>query len=570
VGLVASEGHRPTNRRVADVVSVHLRLPAKPAEKGVVYTKAWVVDLILDLIGYRPEADLAPLIAVEPAAGEGAFLLPMVRRLVASLRTHGRGLDDARRAILAYELDGEAADLARQLVVQELTASGYPQSDAARIARGWVVEGDYLLSASTAPRADFVAGNPPYIRYDDLPPAMFRTYQTVCPTMVGRCDIYVGFLEAAIRQLTPSGRVGFICADRWMRAAYGTELRKLVVASASVDAVIEMHDAPAFEDEVSAYPAVTIIRSGEQGTALVATAGTNAGPIVEGSLADAIVELAGKRREGLPGFRAANLAGWYAGDTPWPWAEPEALHLIQHLEARFQPLEDPATGTKVGIGVATGADKVFVTTDATCVEPDRLLPLAMARDTRSGQIEWSGHYLVDPWGSDDQLVELATFPRLAAYFAAHATDLKRRNIAGRCQSGWYRTIDRVTHSLLGRPKLYVPDMKLQAHPVLDRGETYPHHNLYFVVSDTWDLEVLGGLMLSKIAELFVASYCVKMRGGTLRFQAQYLRRIRVPAPSSIPEPVRERLRVAFRAYDREAATAAALDAYGLTQLPFAA
>jgi adenine-specific DNA-methyltransferase len=30
--------------------------------------------------------------------------------------------------------------------------------------------------------------------------------------------------------------------------------------------------------------------------------------------------------------------------------------------------------------------------------------------------------------------------------------------------------------------------------VLDRGETYPHHNLYFIESDTWDLEVLGGLL----------------------------------------------------------------------------
>lgn len=29
--------------------------------KGVVYTKPWVVDLILDLAGYRPDRDLAGL-----------------------------------------------------------------------------------------------------------------------------------------------------------------------------------------------------------------------------------------------------------------------------------------------------------------------------------------------------------------------------------------------------------------------------------------------------------------------------------------------------------------------------
>ena len=70
-------------------------------------------------------------------------------------------------------------------------------------------------------------------------------------------------------------------------------------------------------------------------------------------------------------------------------------------------------------------------------------------------------------------------------------------------------------------------------PVLDRGETYPHHNLYFIQSDEWDLEVLGGLLMSAVGQFFVESYGVRMRGGYLRFQAQYLRRIRVPSPKAL-------------------------------------
>ena len=95
---------------------------------------------------------------------------------------------------------------------------------------------------------------------------------------------------------------------------------------------------------------------------------------------------------------------------------------------------------------------------------------------------------------------------------------------------WYRTIDRVDPSLQARPKLVLPDLKSAAHPVLDTGEFYPHHNLYYVVSDKWDLEVLGGLLLSDIANLFVGAYCVKMRGGTYRFQAQYLQKDPGPRP----------------------------------------
>jgi hypothetical protein len=75
--------------------------------------------------------------------------------------------------------------------------------------------------------------------------------------------------------------------------------------------------------------------------------------------------------------------------------------------------------------------------------------------------------------------------------------------------------------LQARPKLLLPDLKAAAHPVLDKGHYYPHHNTYFVVSDSWDLEVLGGLMLSDFTNLFVGAYCVKMRGGCYRFQADH-------------------------------------------------
>lgn len=94
---------------------------------------------------------------------------------------------------------------------------------------------------------------------------------------------------------------------------------------------------------------------------------------------------------------------------------------------------------------------------------------------------------------------------------------------------------------------------------------YPHHNLYYVVSDTWDMEVLGGVLLSRIAQAFIEAYCVRMRGGTLRFQAQYLKRIRVPRPDAIAPATREALRVAFRNRDAEAATLAAADAYRIDQ-----
>lgn len=99
--------------------------------------------------------------------------------------------------------------------------------------------------------------------------------------------------------------------------------------------------------------------------------------------------------------------------------------------------------------------------------------------------------------------------------------------------------------------------------VFDDGRLYPHHNLYFVVSDQWDLRALQAVLLSNVARLFVETYSTKMRGGYLCFQAQYLRRIRVPRWENVSANVRERLIVAALALDFEACDEAAAELYSL-------
>jgi hypothetical protein len=235
------------------------------------------------------------------------------------------------------------------------------------------------------------------------------------------------------------------------------------------------------------------------------------------------------------------------------------LALLRQLEDQFPPLE---LNARVGIGVATGSDRVFLTTDAELVESSRLLKLALAKDLSDGTVRWSGHYLVNPWNHDG-LVDLKTYPKLQAYYEQHAATLKKRHTAEKSINKWYKTIDRVNHTLTGTHKLYIPDIKNTLEPVLDRGETYPHHNLYFIHSDKWDLEVLGGLLMSKVGQFFIESYGIRMRGGYLRFQAQYLRRIRVPLPATLSARQSDELRDAFRRRDKPCATQVTLDVYGI-------
>ncbi len=533
-------------------------------ELGEVFTRPWVVELILDLAGYTPDLDLATWLAVEPACGEGAFLGPMIDRLLASAGQREREAADLQDAIRAFDLSPMNVERARKLAASRLVDSGVEMNAAQRIAETWITCDDFLITSSPERPVDMVVGNPPYIRLENVPPERMEAYRRMCPTMRGRSDVYVGFIERGLRILAENGVLGFIVADRWMHNQYGADLRRLIGEEFAVKAVIEMHEVDAFEDEVSAYPAVTIVRRERQRSAVIAQARSGFGP-------DEAAEFRRwARRRGRSfrrdGVSAARLGTWFPGDELWPAGDPTRLALIADLESRFPPLEDGSTGTRVGIGVASGADGVYLTRNPDLVEGDRLLPLAISGDTTSGHLSWSGTYLVNPW-REGRLVSLDEYPRLAAYFDKHALQLRGRHVAKRRPSMWYRTIDRVDPSLQHRPKLVLPDIKAAIHPVLDGGGLYPHHNLYFVVSAGWDLEVLGGILLSEVANLVVGAYCVKMRGGCYRFQAQYLRRIRVPERQSISASDCRELASAFAARDREWATAVAVRLYGIDDLP---
>lgn len=548
------QGHLPlstTTVAVAAATSIE--------ERGAVFTRPEVVNFLLDLTGYRADRPLDQLRLLEPAIGQGDFLLPAIDRLIAAWQAgpHYRDSTALQGALRGVELHQDTFAHTRSRVIDRLAQHGLRAAQAVQLADAWLSAGDFLLTELPG-RFHVVIGNPPYVRQERIPDALMAEYRARYRTIFDRADLYIPFLERSLLLLEEGGQLGFICADRWMKNRYGGPLRALVARHFHLKAYVDMVDTPAFQSDVIAYPAITLIARARGTVTRVAHRPT----VSSAAFAELAALLTAEQlRPGDHGVRA--LEGVAAGAEPWILEAPDQLALVRRLEAQHPTLEE--AGCKVGIGVATGADKAFIGPyDALDVEGDRKLPLAMTADIASGAVCWQGLGVINPFKDDGSLVSLDAYPRLRAYLEARRAIIAQRHVAQKSPAGWYRTIDRITPAIAARPKLLIPDIKGEAHIVYEPGKLYPHHNLYYIISDTWDLRALRAVLRAGIARLFVATYSTRMRGGFLRFQAQYLRRIRIPRWADVPVSLREALIVADATDSIDAAREAVSRLYALT------
>jgi hypothetical protein len=528
--------------------------------RGAIFTRSEVVDFILDLAGYTEDQPLHEKRLLEPSFGGGDFLLPIIQRLLnawRAARPNGTAVDDLGDAIRAVELHHDTFRSTYAAVVALLKREGLSANAATALAGRWLSQGDFLL-APLEGQFDFVVGNPPYVRPELIPAPLLAEYRSRYQTMYDRADIYIPFIERSLMALSAGGNLGFICADRWMKNRYGGPLRSLVAERFHLKVYVDMVDTPAFHSDVIAYPAITIISREVGGATRIAHR-----PSIDRATLTTLAGLLSARTLPKDAGLVRELARVTNGAEPWLLESSDQMALIRRLEGAFPLLED--AGCKVGIGVATGADKAFIGDfESLDVEPDRKLPLVTTKDIMTGEVQWRGRGVINPFAESGGLVDLGEYPRLRRYLEARRDVIAGRHCAKKAPANWYRTIDRITPALAARPKLLIPDIKGESHIVFEGGELYPSHNLYYVISDDWDLRALQAVLLSAVSRLFVATYSTKMRGGFLRFQAQYLRRIRIPRWADVPEPLRRELAEAAIKRDVQACNRAVFRLYGLS------
>ena len=491
------------------------------------FTREKVAELCLAHVAFPK--NILSMRLLEPAAGQGAFFLPLLPRLVRSCRRQKKSFDVLRPIIRAYEIDARVTDSLRSQTETMLEALGVDRPSARHIARDWIRNTDFL-EARPRTRFTHIVGNPPYIRWDAIPGSLRDSYKSRFASFKQRADLYVAFIERALALLGHNGQLGFLCPGTWTRNVYGGAVREAFTTLGQLKTIIDFSDAESFETSADAYPHFFVFQKGAKGpTRIRSMAGSDK------------IRLSGKtivRKFGpsaSPLFLSRDLA---------------ATKTVKAARKRFPKIEE--AGCVIRVGSATGCNGVFLgSRQEISVERSRLLPFVNAHSIEKGKVRWTGTYIVNVFDADGKVVTLARFPRMAAYLRRHKAALQARAKASKSKI-WWRSIDSLHPDWYAARKLLVIDVSASPVIGLDSVGYCAGSGVYQIKSSDWPLADLLVFLSAGVLGLFVSALSAGAANGFHRFQKNQIAAVHLPRWDEMDAAWKKKFKAARREKKGEA------------------
>jgi len=300
---------------------------------GIIYTPDWIVDLILDKLGYTNKIDNKRII--DPSCGEGAFLKIIVKRFLNSVLSKYSKSDIKKllaENIFGWDIDENAIEKCRMnldTVAEEYGVFGV----------NWnlkcVDSLDKNLSGKYFGKFDFVVGNPPYIRIQNLGKARRKKLQRewrFCRT--GSTDIFIAFFELGLCLLNENGKLGYITPNTFLKTSAAKELRVFIKQNKMLETIIDFEHHQIFEGATT-YSLISILSRGKTRRYFHLYKGN-----------------AERRIKFIDKIELGNL-----DDKNWILQPNDVLKRIKFIENRGLPLGKIA---EVHVGITTLADDYYI------------------------------------------------------------------------------------------------------------------------------------------------------------------------------------------------------------------
>lgn len=359
-----------------------------------------------------------------------------------------------------------------------------------------VLERDFLEETNDLGEFEYIIGNPPYVPIEQFEEAEKADYRKRFDTAVQRFDLYLLFFEQALDLLDEGGRLVFLTPEKYTYVQTATPLREALTEYH----VHEIHllDEDAFTGKIT-FPTVTTVNNTQPNTTRVI------------------------RRDGCINTVELPTDGR-------SWAESIRPAQDKTIDSNLTLGE---ITTRLGPGVATGADRLFIRSRDEVppeFEDTFTVPTVSGKALDNETLANPKSVMICPYDEQGELLPETELTAFIEWAEDHRERLEDRYCVQTDNKKWYAWHQNPPLEELRQSKILCKDISEEPEFWLDTtGEIVPRNSVYCIITQEHVpeeelLEYLNG----PEANAWLKANCQRASNGFYRLQTHTLENLPVP------------------------------------------
>lgn len=292
---------------------------AAKKQNGVVFTPEWVVDFMVEEVfkGCKITGNEKIL---DAGCGEGVFSVIAAQKFS---ELSGKKIQKV------IEDNIYVADISKEHI--EKTKQNLQNLSKIKIKKYNAVADDFCFHKFDE-KFDFIIGNPPYVRIQNLNGRKEELQKNYITASSGSIDLYFCFFEQALKLLNKNGKIAFITPNSHFHSAAGKKLRVLMLPH--LTKIINFDHFQVFKD-ATAYTAITFLQNEKTANFLYAE----------------------NFKNDFNNLDYKNISAQHMRTERWEFFDERYLDKIIKLNKKYSTLQEVAN---IHYGIATLKDDVYI------------------------------------------------------------------------------------------------------------------------------------------------------------------------------------------------------------------
>lgn len=492
--------------------------------EGVVYTPDFIVDYIVNTTIDKPGK------IIDLSCGSGAFLLGSVNRLrdltkltlKEIVENYIYGIDIAKRSIRHAKI----------IIILHMVENGEDYEEVGfnlQVGDTMSIFNRNVPDSQTSPfdfEFDYVVGNPPYVRFQDLDEERRSKLSAGWKTVKGfNFNLHFVFFEMGLKVLKPTGKLGYIVPNNFFTTFAAENLRKFLHATKKIRRILNFNHIKVFPT-ASTYTCIVLLDKNWN----------------EEHFEYAYLE----DRETLSNLNMADLVKVRYDtlkDEKWRLLGEEEFENITKIENAGERI---GNSFKIRVGIATLSDQVYFVDDLDdryCVkdydgrhfriekEVTRRL-VKISRVSNEDDIQKSKLRIIFPYrkvGNDkfaiiDEEEMREKYPGCYEYLTIRRNDLGKRDKGKNIGPLWYafgRTQGFDSHG----PRLYTRTFSRGPNFIKDDGALFCNGYAIFINED---IDIYQKILNSRVMDYYMKKTSSEIEGDYQCYQKNYIEKFSIP------------------------------------------